>query len=46
MSFWTKPIVAAKNAVQAPLTVITASAVSEYSIKGEHLIIRNTPAVL
>lgn len=45
MSFWTNPIVAAKKAVEAPITVITAKAVSEYSIKGEHRMIKNTPAV-
>jgi hypothetical protein len=37
--------VAAKNAVRAPKVSITSKASEEYSIKGEHLMIKNTPAV-
>jgi len=38
-------VVAAKNDVVAPTRVITIKALGEYSNKGEHLAIMNTPAV-
>jgi hypothetical protein len=44
-SFCTNPTVAAKNAVKAPNTKIMNKASEEYSIRGEHLIIKKTPAV-
>ena len=40
-----KPTVAAKNAVDAPTTVTTISAVSEYSNMGERRHTMKTPAV-
>ena len=39
------PMVAAKKAVAAPITVTTAKAVSEYSINGDMRAPRKTPAV-
>ena len=36
-SFWTKPHVAAKNAVEAPINVITNKAVELYSKIGDDL---------
>src|SRR3546814_2228473 len=45
MSVCVRPMVAAKNAVEAPITVTTASAVSEYSNSGDMRHTRNTPAV-
>ena len=45
MSFWVRPTVAAKKAVDAPTTVTTASAVSEYSKSGDRRQTMNTPAV-
>jgi hypothetical protein len=45
MSFCTRPTVAAKNAVVAPMKVTNASAVVENSNSGEQRATRNTPAV-
>ena len=45
MSFWNNPTEAAKNAVIAPVTLIIVKAISDCSIKGEHLISKYTPAV-
>jgi hypothetical protein len=45
ISFCTKPIVAAKNAVDAPIKVIIDNTHGTYSNIGEHFIIKNTPAV-
>ena len=45
ISFWTKPIVAAINAVRAPTTVSTPRETSEHSIMGDDRIIKYTPAV-
>ena len=44
-SFWTKPIVAAKNAVITPTITTKSSVFGAYSNKGEHRIIKKTPAV-
>jgi len=45
MSFCTRPMVAATNAVVAPRKVMKAVASGAYSIKGDMRQIRNTPAV-
>lgn len=45
-SFCTKPIVAAINAVNAPIQVTNNNAVEEYSKIGEALNNKYTPAVL
>lgn len=45
MSFCSNPVVAAKNAVNAPTHVITISVVGAYSNKGEDRSNRYTPAV-
>ena len=45
MSFWTRPTVAAKNAVVAPTMVTTASAFGARSNKGDSRATMNTPAV-
>src|ERR1700756_5507473 len=45
MSFWTSPTVAAKNAVVAPTTVTTASAIGAYSNIGDSRQTMKTPAV-
>ena len=45
MSFCTQAMVAAKNAVEAPIIATTASAVSEYSKIGDSLATMKIPAV-
>ena len=40
MSFWARPIVAAKIAVAAPITAITAIAVGDLTTNAEHLAVR------
>lgn len=45
MSFWAIPVVAPKNAVIAPTKTIKVRIAGAYSKIGEHLIIKNTPAV-
>ena len=45
MSFWTKPMVAEKKAVVAPINVIIDKKTGTYSNIGEHFIIKKTPAV-
>src|SRR5678816_944145 len=45
MSFWNRPMVAAKNAVVAPMNVTKLSATGDNSNKGEQRQTRKTPAV-
>ena len=45
MSFCNSPVVAAKNAVNAPTHVITISVVGAYSSRGDDRNSRYTPAV-
>ena len=45
MSFCTRPTVAAKKAVKAPMKVTTRSATSDISNNGDIRATRNTPAV-
>ena len=45
MSFCTKPTVAAKKAVLAPIRTTKFIAIGASSNKGEHLTTKNTPAV-
>ena len=45
MSFWTSPMVAAKNAVMAPISVTTVSASTDSSKIGDMRATRKTPAV-
>src|ERR1700744_5321648 len=45
MSVWAQPMVAANNAVGAPMKVTNANTVGAYSISGDMRAIRNTPAV-
>ena len=45
MSFCSKPVVAAKNAVRAPTHVITTSVVGANSSRGEDRRSKYTPAV-
>src|ERR1051325_11355762 len=45
MSNWVRPMLAAKNAVEAPTTVTTALASGAYSNIGERRQTMNTPAV-
>ena len=44
-SFCKMPVVAARKEVIAPAKVMRIKAFGEYSNKGEHLAIMNTPAV-
>ena len=44
-SFWNAPDVAAKKDVIAPTNAISTSIFGAYSKRGEHLTIKNTPAV-
>ncbi len=44
-SFWKAPVVAAKKDVNAPANVIIINTFGAYSNNGEHLTIKNTPAV-
>ncbi len=45
MSFCNRPVVAAKNAVNAPTHVITISVVGAYSNRGDDRNSKYTPAV-
>ena len=45
MSFWTRPTVAAKNAVVAPKNITTACALGASSNSGDSRATMNTPAV-
>ena len=45
MSFWTRPMVAAKNAVVAPMNITKACAVGASSNSGDSRATMNTPAV-